>query len=89
MILERSDKIDIDIDSVPMPLRDIAAEAQWFIKMRNRYRSAIKEVSTKLEILDDEFQMKNNYTPIHHMESRVKSVQNIMEKLQRKGFELS
>lgn len=89
MILERSDKIDIDIDSVPMPLRDIAAEAQWFIKMRNRYRSAIKEVSTKLEILDDEFQMKNNYTPIHHMESRVKSVQNIMEKLQRKGFYIS
>lgn len=89
MILERSDKIDIDIDSVPMPLRDIAAEAQWFIKMRNRYRSAIKEVSTKLEILDDEFQMKNNYTPIHHMESRVKSVQNIMEKLQRKGFDIS
>lgn len=88
MILERSDKIDIDIDSVPMPLRDIAAEAQWFIKMRNRYRSAIKEVSTKLEILDDEFQMKNNYTPIHHMESRVKSVQNIMEKLQRKGFDM-
>ena len=36
MILERSDKIDIDIDSVPMPLRDIAAEAQWFIKIRNR-----------------------------------------------------
>lgn len=89
MILERSDKIDIDIDSVPMPLRNIAAEAQWFIKMRNRYRSAIKEVSTKLEILDDEFQMKNNYTPIHHMESRVKSVQNIMEKLQRKGFDIS
>ena len=89
MILERSDKIDIDIDSVPMPLRDIAAEAQWFIKMRNRYRSAIKEISTKLEILDDEFQMKNNYTPIHHMESRVKSVQNIMEKLQRKGFDIS
>ena len=31
-----------------MPLRDIAAEAQWFIKMKNRYRSAIKEVILRL-----------------------------------------
>nr|WP_148206776.1 GTP pyrophosphokinase family protein [Desulfitobacterium hafniense] len=56
------------------------------IVMQQVYSAAIREVSTKLEILDDEFQVKFAHNPIHHMESRLKQPQSIREKLLRKGL---
>ncbi len=53
------------------------------------YRSAIKEVKTKLDILDDELKIKRKRNPIEYMKSRVKTPGSIMEKLRRKGFEMS
>ena len=74
-------------------LRQITAEFQRmmddFFTIQCRYSAAMKEVQTKLEILDDEFQMKHRRNPIHHIESRLKSIQSIMEKLRRKQFAVS
>jgi len=56
-----------------------------FIELEHLYESAIREVTTKLEILDSEFRTKFSYNPIHHIEDRLKSPQSIMEKLRRKG----
>ena len=53
------------------------------------YRSAIKEVKTKLEILDDELKIRRKRNPIEYMKSRVKTPGSIMDKLQRKGLEMS
>lgn len=57
-----------------------------FIELEHLYESAIREVKTKLEILDSEFKTKYDYNPIHHIEDRLKSPQSILEKLQRKGL---
>ena len=46
------------------------------------YRSAIKEVKTKLDILDDELKIRRKRNPIEYMKSRVKTPGSIMEKLQ-------
>ena len=56
-----------------------------FFTIQCRYQSAIREIQTKLEILDDEFQMRHKRNPIHHMQSRMKSIQSMMEKLARKN----
>ena len=53
------------------------------------YRSAIKEVRTKLDILDDELKIKRERNPIEYIKSRVKSPRSILGKLQRKGLEMS
>jgi len=53
------------------------------------YNSAIKEIKTKLEILDEEFQVKFDHNPIHHMEYRLKSPKSIIEKLEKKNCEIS
>ncbi len=37
------------------------------------YNSALKEIGTKLEILNDEFQHVHQYNPIEHIKSRIKS----------------
>ena len=51
------------------------------------YRAAIKEVNTKLEILNDEFQHVHQYNPIEHIKSRIKSSESIVKKLKKHGYE--
>ena len=53
------------------------------------YRSAIKEVKTKLDILDDELKIRRKRNPIEYMKSRVKTPGSIMDKLRRRGLEMS
>ncbi len=60
-----------------------------FVEMEHLYESAIREVKTKLEILDSEFRTKYSYNPIHHINDRLKSPQSMLEKLQRKGLPIS
>jgi len=49
------------------------------------YNSAIKKVRTALEILDNEFHVKNDYNPIHHIETRLKTPRSIFKKLEKRG----
>ena len=51
------------------------------------YNSALKEIGTKLEILNDEFQHIHQYNPIEHIKSRVKTSESIVRKLKRRGYE--
>ena len=47
------------------------------------YNSALKEVNTKLEILNDEFVHIHNYNPIEYIKSRIKTPESIVKKLQK------
>lgn len=51
------------------------------------YNSALKEVNTKLEILNDEFQHVHQYNPIEYFKSRIKTPESIVKKLKRDGYE--
>ena len=51
------------------------------------YTSALKEICTKLEILNDEFQHVHRYNPIEHIKSRIKSSESIVKKLRKYGYE--
>ena len=51
------------------------------------YRSALKQIATKLEILNDEFQHVHRYNPIEHIKSRLKTSESIVKKLRRQGHE--
>ncbi|MCI9270852.1 MAG: GTP pyrophosphokinase family protein [Dorea sp.] len=53
------------------------------------YTSALKEVGTKLEILNDEFQHVHSYNPIEHIKTRIKAPESIVKKLKRHGHETS
>ena len=59
---------------------------QQFREMVQLYDSAIREVRTKLEVLDNEFRVRYARNPIHHIDSRLKSPSSMMEKLERKGL---
>ena len=53
------------------------------------YNAALKEVGTKLEILNDEFQHVHQYNPIEHIKTRIKTPESIVKKLKRNGYEIS
>ena len=53
------------------------------------YSYAIKEVRTKLEILNEELAFKTKRNPIESIESRVKKPASIIEKLRRRHFPVS
>lgn len=69
-------------DSLEMSIRD-------FLNQMMTYNSGIREIRTKLEILDEEFQTKYSYNPIHHIESRLKSIKSIIDKVKEKKLEVT
>ena len=60
-----------------------------FLVLQQVYEAGIKEIRTKLEILDDEFKIKHDHNPIHHMEYRLKSLDSIVNKLKKRNLEVS
>ena len=53
------------------------------------YNCAIREVKTRLEVLNDELSVRNKRNPIELIKSRVKRPISIIEKLQRRGYPIS
>lgn len=74
-----------DTTRFPTSAEELQSMVEEFFSVQCRYQAAIREIRTKLEILDDEFQMRHKRNPIHHMQSRMKSVPSMMEKLARRN----
>jgi len=53
------------------------------------YNAALRQIRTKMEILNEEFQHVHRYNPIEHIKARVKSPESIVKKLKRYGYESS
>ena len=60
-----------------------------FQKMMMMYSCAIKEVKTKLQVLNDEFSMTKNRNPIEFIKTRIKQPDSIATKLKKKGHPLT
>ncbi len=54
-----------------------------------RYESAIREIRTKFEILNDELSLLGHQNPIASISSRRKTLSGILEKLKRQGFPMT
>jgi putative GTP pyrophosphokinase len=57
-----------------------------FEELMIQYRSAIREITTKLEVLNDELSMSIERNPIESIQSRIKRPYSIAQKLRRKGL---
>ncbi len=93
MILHKTQKINLNrlnaLNSI-RPLDEKTKELMTeYLKIENEYHFALREMSAKLENLDDFCQTHFDHNPIHHIESRVKSPESILEKMNRRGYELS
>lgn len=84
--LQRKLMEDTPIAQIPEELFEQAEKMEELFLYN---RCAIKEIQTKLEILNDELALKTKRNPIESISSRVKSPKSIMEKMQRKGYPLT
>ncbi len=60
-----------------------------FGEFMHEYTSALKEIHTKVEILSEDFAVRHNYNPIHHVERRLKTAASLTEKLGRLDFDIT
>ncbi len=96
MILER--KAQINISDLREQLSrfipefqnsELGASLAELSKLMHLYNGAMQEISTRLEILEEELQMANSYTPIHHLECRIKGLRSIYDKMLKRGLPIN
>ena len=90
MMIEKSGSIRLKDISVAGNLPpEQQALAAGMVRVTHLYRSALKVAVTQMEILDEEFARMYDHSPIHHIEYRIKSLDSIVDKLKRRGFEVN
>ena len=89
-MIEKSGSIRLKDLSLPHRLTPQEQElAAGMVRVTHLYRSALKVAVTQMEILDEEFARLYDHSPIHHIEYRIKSLDSIVDKLRRRGHEVS
>lgn len=91
MILQKNVRRDLDslvteIESMNEEEKELISE---YLKIEKCYRYALREMSARLENLDDNCSLHFAHNPIHHIESRVKTPAAIIEKIHRRGYTVS
>ncbi len=76
-------------ETIKPELENLFETYKEFRQFMTMYHSAIKEVRTKFEILNDDLSMDYDRNPIEMIKSRIKSPESIVGKLQRKGIPFS
>lgn len=54
-----------------------------------KYTAALKTLETQISILLQDYEHKNNYNPVEHIKSRIKSYDSATKKLISRGYELT
>ena len=67
----------------------ILDDADSWETMMFLYDAALRQMSTKIDILNEEFIHIHNYNPIEHVKSRIKEPKSIVKKLKRHGHEVT
>lgn len=91
MILQKTEKLNItrlkSLENLG-PLDEQTKKLMiQYLEIENEYRYALREMSAKLENLDDYCQSHFDHNPIHHIESRIKSPDSILEKIKRRNYD--
>ncbi len=86
LVLRNAANDNKDLLKNPNDVLDLAMQFQQLLMM---YESAVKQITTKFEILEDEFASKHLRNPIETISSRIKEPLSIAEKLQRKGLSVT
>ncbi|WP_227982730.1 GTP pyrophosphokinase [Nocardia spumae] len=68
---------------------DVRALREQFRDFMLGYKFAIDEITTKINILREDFSNTHEYNPIEHVRSRLKSPESVLEKAQRKNYAMN
>jgi len=97
-LFDESDSQIYDISTEVLSIDNQMANAMWdrskeilnflveFKELMMMYKCAIKEVKTKFEVLDTEFNIRYQRNPINFINTRLKGTTSIIEKMKRKNI---
>lgn len=89
MITERTDKFNLKrLENNYILNEESKRLMKQYLIIERDYRYALREMSAKLENLNDYCEMTFYHNPIHHMESRLKSPDTILEKMYRRNYSI-
>ena len=69
-----------------MNLEEIFCEYQQLHHLMYPYRCGARMIQAKLESIDDELKCEYGHSPIHTIQSRIKTPESILDKLRRKNL---
>ena len=69
--------------------KELKEDDKTFEKLMFIYSTAIKELQTKIEIIQDEYKLFYNYDLIDHINTRIKKPESIMQKMKKRNLELN
>jgi putative GTP pyrophosphokinase len=72
-----------------LDMKDLKAIKIELTRFMMAYKFALDEMTTKINILKDEFNYIHDYNPIEHVKIRLKSPESIFRKVQRKGLDFN
>lgn len=80
---QRNGSSILDARALGIPSEDLNVEELItdYGKIRHVYAAGIREITSRLDVLQTEFQNSGKHNPIHHIESRVKTLASIIKKL--------
>ncbi len=76
--------MELDLSGIDSKIAD---DINTWEEVNLLYNAALKQITTKIEILNEEFQEVHRYNPIEHIKARVKTPESIVKKLKRNGYE--
>ncbi|MEV6360738.1 GTP pyrophosphokinase family protein [Nocardia asteroides] len=87
--LDQTTDIDMPEDGEPIDVEDLRLLRKQFVDFMLGYKFAIDEVTTKINILREDFNNTHEYNPIEHVRSRLKSPESVLEKVRRKNYAMN
>ncbi len=88
-LLNQKGDFTTNMEHTSIEMKDIKHWKTELVRFMMAYKFAVEEVSTKISILQQEFQHIHDYNPIEHVKSRVKSPESIFKKVQKKKLPLN
>nr|WP_268794645.1 hypothetical protein [Paenibacillus sp. IHB B 3415] len=68
---------------------DFAKQVENFKALPALYRHALNELENKIDVIRTEWQVRDGFSPIEHVKSRIKEPKSIVQKMERKGHDFT
>ncbi|MFI7676283.1 GTP pyrophosphokinase family protein [Actinophytocola sp. NPDC049390] len=72
-----------------LDIEDFRLLREQFTDFMLGYKFAIDEITTKINILREDFNAAHEYNPIEHINSRLKAPESVLEKVRRKNYAMN
>lgn len=70
-------------------VHELQKKSYEYMKLMSYYRCAIKEVETKFDVLNEEYSIQFDRNPINSIQTRLKSLSSIIQKMEKYNLPLS